>query len=737
MKTAYPSVMGTCSITLYSNIPFDNTYKNHTIISELFKYNATDIYGGLTGIKPCERFINRKDYSQTGYPYYYPRYTLTGDFNFNFSNGLIGSVTLELTPEQTNANYLKLVTGNDTYYYFVTGIVQSNFDTYTLSLELDVLMTYQDEFLTGMKDIPVFTTRKHCTRYTEDGLMPKCADFKMNDDAFAGVVPSILSNVTQLGFLHSQIKKSEGVLWLYICVDAQTLNEELCLYTTNGNTYPICMLGIPLNVDSVTYKRNDNSYQKTYTRTDILKGITSLIDDGSVHGCKVSPYPPYAKGSGFTITYSAGALTISSSDVTDYDLGNNNHAYKMELNNNVIVYVDYPEAVTGTFMNLLKCGFFIFPNQDDMTYEYNRISPIDFSNSVAPTPDVDRYDDPKLLFAPFKKYVLSAQYSGEGCQFYPELMFSEFATTSGLDYFKFETYATAYIGDNNFYTCLTRTSPDAIDYVYDNYKYQKIGLASSVNYVIPSGTNALDIFNSTQASSFYQSKVANGITSGLSIAGGIGSIIMGATMTVGTKGTLSPVGAKMIMAGAGAIAGGTAGIVNDIKSTQAKIEDLKNTPDSINISGSNFVTDNAILNSTKCLPYVVCYDVSSVVKENANDYFYQFGYQVSRDCYFNTELYYNNNASHSVDNNIFGRAIFNYVQINEDITNKINANIPMIVKQKLSAIFNSGITLWSFFGLTELWSSTPGVPLSSNYIDNWFMKHKRDNTEYTILVENI
>ena len=246
MKTAYPQVMGTCKITLYSNIPFDNTYKNHTIISKLFKYNNSDIYSGTPSdandIK--EGFINRKDYSKTGYPYYYPRYSLTGDFNFNFSNGLVGSVTLELTPEQTNANYMKLACGNDVYYYFITGITQNNFDTYTLSLELDVLMTYQDEFLEGMKDVPVFTTRKHSHRYTNNGLYPHCADYKTGDDAFAGVKPSILSDIKDMAFNNPDLEDIRDVKWLYICIDDSDLGEDYC-FENNSCLYPLQMFCFP------------------------------------------------------------------------------------------------------------------------------------------------------------------------------------------------------------------------------------------------------------------------------------------------------------------------------------------------------------------------------------------------------------------------------------------------------------------------------------------------------------
>ena len=255
-------------------------------------------------------------------------------------------------------------------------------------------------------------------------------------------------------------------------------------------------------------------------------------------------------------------------------------------------------------------------------------------------------------------------------------------------------------------------------------------MSSSVNYIFPCGENALDVFNSTSAQAFYQSKTASGITAGLTIAGGVGSIGLGIAGAIGSMGMSTPMSAGLIATGAGAIASGTASLVNTYKSTNAKIEDLKNTPDSINISGSNFVTDDCIgkLGTTNCLPYVVVYEVSSVTKQNADEYFYRYGYQVARDCYFNLSLDYDNSTNHKIDTNLFGRTIFNYIQIQEDITNKINADIPYIVKKKLSNIFNQGITLWSFFGLKGLWNGTN--PTSQDYVENWFFKNELDNTEY-------
>lgn len=733
MKSAYPQTQNPVSIRLYANIPFDNTYEHHSLISEWFRYNGSKIYD-KAGVTACESFIDRKKYALTpNPPFYYPRWDMTDTYNFDFQNGLVGSVTLELTPEQTNANYMRVTCGSDVYYYFITGIKQVNFETYTLTLELDVLMTYQDEFLEGVKDIPMMTDRKHCHRYTNDGITPHCADFKTGESVFAGIKPSHLVQqqaLTPTKFSNLRIK------WLYVCVDPEYVwtndwsfimgedaikqYREKSQYTYNGVTHPLCMICVPLDCEElrfrfVKYVEDTPVYDYLVLKRDkMLEVIKSLVADGKVHGTKVSFYPPFNL-TNETITRTGNIYTISTIEPI---ISGGQVEIIWENNKTNLQFMLVPET---PYPNYEKVQFLVIREEYRDAYAYNDIT-LPMNNSSAPSITKNRYTDPKLLFEPFKKYVLTATYS-EGNEFFPELIYSDGVYSSAT--FKFQTIFNTYIGDYSIFTYQTQLKDDNNEYFYNFFKDNNIGMSSAVNYVIPAGTNALDVFNSTQAQSFYTSKVASGITSGLSIAGGIGSIIIGAGMTAGSSGALTPMGMGMVAGGVTAIAGGLASGVETIKSTNAKIEDLKNTPDSINVAGGSFVGDNS---KNDFLAYIVQYECSDVIKEKANDFFYNYGYQVARDCYFNTELAYDNNGSHIIDNNIFGRTIFNYVKLTEDITNKINANIPQVIKQKLSQVLNKGITLWSFFGCDALWNDNNLTAL--NDPDLWFMKHNLDNTEY-------
>ena len=718
MKTAYPNLRQPVQITIYANIPFDNSYQHHTLISRLFKDDGDSIYNAVdeTYGKPCERFINRRNVAGTDY--YYPRYTMTGEYNFNYSNGLISSVTLELTPAQTNCNYMKVVCGEDVYYYFITSITQQNYDTYTLNLELDVLMTYQDEFLSGIAHKPVFTTRKMCHRYTSDGLYPHCADFKTGDSAFAGIKPNKVVQHTDLE-LTGELNKIKDIIWLYCCVDDDFMGDNTgrFRYKFKDITHPLSMLVIPLNVDNLTinYPRISQSQvpQFVLSKQNINDVISQLVAGGYIHGAKMSIYPPFMANTNMSITRQDNDITI---DIVDSGVvvAEDGVTWKNDKSNiNLFSFTISSVTLSSMFIT----------NDKGTSFELNDFV-ANIKNDSAPTIASNRYLDPKLLFAPFRKYILSATYS-DGNEFFPEIIYSDGVYSDNK--FGFELDYNFFIGDYTIFTFQKEITDDNYHGFYADYEPNNIGLSASMNYIIPCGTDALDVFNATQANSFYQSKTASGISSALTIAGGVGSIALGIAGAVGSMGMSTPMSAGLIATGAGAIASGVASGVNAIKSTTAKIEDLKNTPDSVNVSGSSFVGDYA--KHSTC-PFVVVYECSDVIKEQANDFFYNYGYEVARDCYFNLEVSnFDNDVSGKVDNNLFGRTIFNFIQINEDITNKIDYDMPLIVKKKLSSIFNQGITIWNFFGFLELWRTRTTPSLNYN-IDMYFMQHTKDNTEY-------
>ena len=747
MKTAYPNTQTTCKIRLYSNIPFDNTYKHHCLISNMFTYNGVKISGTTSEIK--ERFLDRK-YQQNPplgpLVYLYPHYDLSGDFNFDFSNGINGSVTLELTPAQTNANYLRLTCGSDVYYYFITAIKQENFDTYTLTLELDVIMTYQDEFLDGMKDMPVMTKRKHC-HLTYNGAYHS-EDYKTLDGVFSNATPTIIKDKKQFHFENANMKVTEGVVWAYICCDATKLSDDLktsVSYRNNNTTYPLIMLCVPLNITHNVIQIG-SALPIDYGYDDTQTLIQRLINSGYVKGCKLSYYPPFtlcgASGSASSYVKFYEASGEKYLFIESWQRIGTTHYYKSKSDDgNEFVIFDSSQVNRNDkqdwLIDLMDMGAFIISNQKDTRYIYDAIQLNELSDRNGLLSNIldNRGSDPKLMFYPFREYTLMGYYDSKGYTIHTENRFSNFlfSTENYGCSFSFSTYVNGYIGDNNIYTYLGKQMDVNSNYADDYLQYMRVGLASNFNYIVPCGEDALDVFKATQENSYRTSKVASGITSGLQIVGGVASIIGGGVAL--SSGVGAPMAFGMFSAGGAMIAGGVSGLGSTIASSVAKYNDLENTPDSINISGSSFIMDSSIEGSSPIgLPYILVKDCDVTTLEKANDFFYEYGYEVVRCCYFNTELKWtpqgNNNTINS-DTNLFTRTIFNFIQVQDDMVNKINADIPLVVKKRFNEIFNAGITLWSFFGFKQFYDANSNLATYGSYdVDKWFLKTKLNNSSY-------
>lgn len=739
MSGAFPVTTNPVTITLFRNVPFDNTYKHHSFLYN-FKYN-----GSAIGSNRSQRnFLYRKHMvGGTQLEYYYHPSTLTDTFNFDFKNGLVASLYLSLTNEQTLSNYMevKIVSGNTSeyWYYFITNITQSNNEVFKLDLECDVLMTYGDAFMEGMKDIPVYTARKHDYRFDNRGYAFSW-DYKSGDTTFAGIKPSIVSKKDSCDFIVDGLNEDSMTIlkklkWLYITRDKFEGDDDgLLNFKLKNFDNPFVILCLPIGCTNLIFRGyNQTEYYSMYC----LGTIAKLISDGRYKSAKISSYPPFTTFNG-TITYGTrvdehGQTVVDESTIyftSDYITKSANDTVYCNLGNNDLRVNQKDFTQNNNKDKFDASHFMIFRVQNDFEYKYSDI----VIGTMATTPSTstilsNKMEDTKLQFPPFKKYCLTSA-SGEETEVHLELLtsLSPFLTSQGTP-LSVSTITTMYGGD---YTYFTYIKPKALQngvYGFANYKNAKIGLSTTNNYTIPVGENALDVWKSTQSQTYYNSKVASGIASGLQIAGGIGLIVAGAAATGASAGTASPVGGAMIAAGASAIASGIGSEVTNLTSINSKIEDLKNTPDSINVSGASYAHDLAMdLNDLH--PYFITYDITPNIKYTANEFLYKYGYEVGRDCYFNYNLT-NNFASENAQTSLFTRTIFNYIQISEDITNKIDTDlIPFVCKQKLSQIFNNGITLWTFIGFTSLQDSYQGAEQSMYGLNRWLFKTTLENKEY-------
>lgn len=716
----YPNYPQKVTITLYKNVPFSNKYEEHPFFPNCFKWNTTSL-----PTKTMEDFL---EFTHSNVRYF-DKLEIT-DFNFEYSNQIVTSMVIELVNANksfTDANYLKVSTPDNTkLYYFITNIHQLNGDTYKLDLECDVIASYSTQIMNGLDGVPVSTKRKHCHRYcsSHNTEYPNqktlhTLDVMLQEDVLKNYKPKNVIDVTKskLNITGYNQGTDFELLWLYFTLRNETTDK---LYTTlsNNGALPITMMCIPYNVKKLIIHYNTSGLGITHT-WDIKELLNDFFTDPKCYGAKLSPYPPFTTCSHSTVevqtvtenneTYKQVVFNIDNQDVGNpiiVDGGTVAETFKLGNNTFWTKFLDMPLAQglkNGIGINVVL----------DTKYSLVKSStynPLLKANVIASSPTVatpiDAKYEPKLNCRPVKVDKLKTQYSEE-TDLFNDIIMAYYIRLGSQD-ITLASISDVYGANFTIYTYVDNIPAYA---QWGNlYQYQKEimgGLSASPDYTYPYGESALENFNATQRASYTTSKIASGVTSGLAIAGGIGALLLAPT----------PMGK---LAGATAIAGGVASIGSNIATAIGKEIDLSNTPDTINSMGNNFAQDICIGNTL--LPYVVHYDATPVEKEMLLDYFYEYGYQVSRCCYFNKNLYFDNELN-NIDNNIFGRTTFNYVQLDEDITGKIHSNIPPKVKEKISQIFMNGIKLYTLF---QYYS---GNALTAD-LYTYYQNKKYENAEY-------
>lgn len=684
-----PTTINPVSITLYRGIPFDNNYSEHTLLSNQFKFHG--VTGGADSPVDIgqnkENFINMKNSDNE---YIYPRVTKTGTYNFAFGNGLVTSVVMELTGDEINSNYIKVVSGNDVYYYFITGIIQKNEVTYLLNLELDVLMTYSEEFLTNIKDKPILVERKHCRRILGEvityqhqlrvGKKVNMACFNQ-ETTFAGFKSNITKNVQSLS-LTEYDSALDGINWFYIIV-GKSSDDNRPMYDENNNHYPYSLVCFP-NID-FNLIFGDN--QRQMKIENILK---VWCGNPNVHKIILSPFPPFKESDNLSFSISNNELTIQ---ITNY----NTTSFAIEFYTGLNDTGTYMRAV-GAFSGLF--GGFYLKNGYGGKYKYEEIT--NYFSLTHPTINDERdTGEYKLQIEPFKTLKMSSYYGGENVV-PTQLLFTKYLSISSNNKIIPYTIASSNAETNSY-----------LDYCdLGNYEVDsKRGQANAVAYNYPTSTSAEEVYNLTQKSEYENTRLMNALTGALQIGGGVAGIAFG--------GVMGKVG------GAISIASGVLGEVKNISEWSSKIKDLKSTPNSYNFAGSSFSLDTSIskggIGNGKLYPYLITYGVDDISQNIAGEFLYHYGYDYNAESYFSTDLW-------TGTDNVFERQLFNYVKIREDISSKlVGNNLPLVVAKKINEILNAGIKLWSFFTM-----SLTDTSVVTSVLNDYFQKSKYCNAEVII-----
>ena len=324
----------------------------------------------------------------------------------------------------------------------------------------------------------------------------------------------------------------------------------------------------------------------------------------------------------------------------------------------------------------------------------------------------------KMYLPPFKEFKLRT-FADDGANFSPQLRLNKgYGALENWDLYNPKTIVSTNPDNTSYFTSMVVQEKDIEN---------KNGLGTNYYYSMPTSYTALQHFLNTASAEYNNSKLINGLSAIANI--GLGGAMVSKGGTMGT------------MAGAGAIMNGFIKEVNNITSYYAKMEDLKNTPSSLTTGGSTFTLDYAMALSTSMYmtPFVSVYSVDKSILECASDFFYKYGYEVNRECYFNQDV--GQSSGGATDTSIFTRTLFNYVKLSEDITDKIigvklmdinygsTSGVPYVVAKKFAEVFMNGVTIWNFFGFNSI-KQKKIVPLSTSDVFVYFQKCNRCNAEY-------
>lgn len=697
------------SITLFKNVPFDNSYTDHVFRPE-FKKSS----GGVVSSIPSWTMGYFLQVEDENGQRYYPSYSLSGEYNFPYGNGINTSIVLEIPSAFTTANYMMVTSdvgvNQKVFYFFINNVTELNAEgnnvTCRYELELDVIATYDGKIMDALKDYPLLTQRKHCQRFGihSNKTIPYCTDLATNEEIFAGLKPTQVKDVHETTldldlddypyFLKSRLN------WMYVMVDTSSGDNVKSLNVKGTSTFkpvicvPLCKtFNINVNLGSSTLSDSYN----------VQDFVNDIWDNPSTLAVKISPYPPFTTTDNHKISFgyttdmdgNIDSLTLNTSGETI-----SSEVYVTKIGNNSFQWCIWRSRVLP------------FLNEENDTY-ISTIKRYLISFGYKPTTTTLRNIDyePKMKVPPIKKYVIKTQYS-DGSEVYPYLVFShiELQNVSGLDY-SLKTYKTSYPLDLTFSTYINFPDYNMLTSNGTYYYNKQInnGAISTAQYSYPTGVDATKYFTQTQGTSFVTGKIAQGVAGALAIAGGI-------AMGGATGGTSAIAGTKMGIA----IAGGTLSITNAIAGAGAKYTDLANTPDAINGNGSSIIHDLAVGNTLQ--PYVVEYGLDATLEDIVLDYFYDYGYNVQRCCRFNQLLNpVSPQLENWIDERLFTRTTFNYIKLGEDIKNKLaKGDFVVSVRNKISEIFNNGIKLWTFFNKDEI---------THGEIDNYLFKNTYENVE--------
>ena len=670
-----------------NRVPLDNSYENPILFKNVkngFNGNAL-----LTSLSPLE-FLSQYDNSVNNLDTYIK-------INFRYGSTLTTRVVVNLsflTPSEASTiydcNYCvvrqeenpKLPT---MLFYFINNMsFEKGVSTITLDLELDVFTTNNKWSLDTSE---VMTARQHVDRFKneatfncEEALLPDIIDSQFN--------ANIISKNQKLGnndytylmvylSLNTPRTAMNNIEWagIYDLVVKESLLNTIT--QSNSTTYkgynlPYIVAFLPLNaLCSVKLKVNeagssqtekDFYYQNGTFIYDNKKISEILIDNPYVLATQVVNFSkPIIEEITTDTSTTTQCIVISHGPKKGIGVIGGGDYYTKLVPLISFTKLDISDLITET--SYLKPKNEIFENFYGLDISLN-------------TPLLkDKRLEPKLYASPFAYFVLNgASYKG--------MALEPLGVGNQLEIK--ETFVPTPLVNGNYYTINSG--------IYSNTKANFMTISPYITNEIPTVNNKYQEFLATQKNSY-----AQGVTmSYFNNAIGIGSSIVSSIVSGSTG---SPIGV------ASGIISGVQSATNLIAKpfeVSSKMKDLKQTPSKITSSNYDVYSVVGITDLSMRFNYITMLDTE---QNKVFDFFYRFGYQVERatapqitsnDITINANDYTNHPA-------LFNRRIFNYIKLDQDITNELKSptGLSQAIRNKFNAILNRGCRLWNVTSTTK------------------------------------
>lgn len=671
-------------VLFMKNIPLSNNYSNVVHFTPMYT------------LKEDERSRLDKITREAFFKHYDTNFNESSKYikyNFNMGDIVTTNINVNIGNDTSllSCNYLHVIkevegelpSGLTEAFYFITNITQYNGKIYKFDLEMDVWTTYDRDTNPISFKTTIFTERKHCNRWSEDfdyiHLYNEYA--ALPDDIDSHHSASILTNInsiktTQFSNDEKINKLYFGTTWKYIFVNLnntylqqynpknKTLEDskEVSSFIKNQNlNYMIICIPIDCKIKVIT---NDTTSQSL---EGYLYDISEHLKTSAILGIKVTNIPP---------------CSLIKSNIT-YDTTNNE--YNIDISNqSTNEIIKYYRDVDTKYLNPI------------LIIDEVKSLPINFALPITNTSITfiqykktklkNMIYEPKLFTSPYMIQGIQPQYGR--CYPYDFYLYGDSAKDSikmikdGMCLLNenYETYI--YKGSNivdNEDMAISYSLNNPCDMPYDIDAYKQAMATSRNSMIMGMLTNTSTSLNSTIGNTI-TNNIPNAIKSGLDI-------------------------------------------ISTPLNYVAKINDLKNTPNTMASNGSSILY---FLDKYNLETKYVTYEMPQTEKEIVFDYYYNYGYRLDKMQWYNPTYIRDLNVEsiHNLKYNqdiILIRKLFNYFKTNDDsLIEKMNFEAPLPIKQVIASILQKG---------TKIWTLIKGKSMTDDELLDCFLSEDYENWE--------